>query len=225
MRNTFILFYLITSLLGSAQIKSVNPFFDSGDSKTSEVPLINLVKIGDYHLDEVWNAGNIYLNNGDSLFGYYLRYDIVKNIVEIIVNKEIKAIHGNLIQKFEWFSVSRLRIERFISKKNLAFDNPNQITGFVEILVDGRVQLLKMKKFFAPQEATSPTLINDTDQKIQFAESYFIGMNNKVYDIVGSKKKNLELFSSKSMNEFVREKNLRFNSEMDLMKIIEYYNK
>lgn len=224
MKLKLLILFTGIGIFGHAQIPTFNPFFFADNSAKSTVTPVDLIAIGKYHLDTKWNAGTIHLKNGDSLVAYYMRYDLVKNQLEIILNNKIKAINGGFIDRFEWFSVDRLRPEQFVSKQHFQFENQSEVTGFIELIQDGTSKLLKSTRVFAPIEATSPTLVNDTDQDIQILEEYFIVLGNEANEISGGKRKNLELFNSAVMDKYVKQNNLKFNNPGDLKEIVEYYN-
>lgn len=216
--------FLTICHISQSQIPTYNPFFFGDKQVEANVPTVDLTAIGRYHFDQNWNAGNIHLNNGDSLIAYYMRYDLVKNQLEVILGNSIKAINGSFIKSFEWFSVDRLRPEKFISKHNIQFERSSDVTGFLQLLEDGVVRLLKCKRMIAPKAATSPTLVNNTDSDIQAIEEFFLVKDGKAFEVSGGKKRNLEMFNSKTLAKFVKQSNLRFNNESDLRKIVEYYN-
>lgn len=49
---------------------------------------------------------------------------------------------------------------------------------------------------------------------------------NQLEEINGGRRKNLPFFEGqeKAMNKFIKENNLRFNSEIDLITMVDYYN-
>lgn len=207
----------------SAQVAAHNPFFH-GDQQTARVTPVVLTDIGKYHYDEKWNAGNIYLKNGDTLTGYYMRYDLMRNHVEVIIDKLIQSIHGNLVEKFEWFDVERLRETRFISSESFAFDE-DKPSGFLEVLEEGDVILLKHRKLIHLKDASSPTLVNDTNSdNTQLFDTYFLARGAKTIKISNRKKENLQFFQSETLEDYLGKTRLRFGKEKDLKKIVKYYN-
>ncbi|WP_425390671.1 hypothetical protein [Ekhidna sp.] len=207
-----------------AQIPTFNPFFFGQKKQQTNVTPINLTSIGKYYADRSWNAGNIYLNNGDSLIAYYMRYDLIRNHLEIIIDTKIMAINGSFIDHFEWFSINRLQPEKFVNKQNYGMPELSEVPGFPELMVDGDVKLLKCKKVFAPRQATSPTLVNDTDEEIQILELYYYIKNGEIFEVVGSKNKNLNFLDHVGLEDFVKKENLKFNNENDLVKITTFIN-
>ncbi|MEO9871624.1 hypothetical protein [Ekhidna sp.] len=216
------IFLCSKTLIG--QIPTLNPFFFGKNSLVTNVVPSHLTSIGQFYADEEWNAGNIFLKNGDSLVAYYMRYDLVRNHLEVIIDTKIVALNGSFIDQFEWFSVQRLKPERFINKDHFHFTESEEIYGFSELLEDGEIKLLKSKVVFAPQRATSPTLVNSTDEKIQVIEKFFIEKEDVIYEVSGSKKKNLEILNSKELKEYIKGSNLHFTNENDLRRIIKFVN-
>lgn len=214
--------FKITEL--NAQVATFNSFFFGTNEATSKVSPINLISIGQYHLDDKWNAGNIYLKNGDSLIAYYMRYDLIKNHIELIIDTKIKAINGSFIKSFEWFSVDRLRPEFYLNKDSFRFEDSSEITGFIQVLEQGYCKLLKVTRVFTPIESASPTLVNNTDESIQMLSEFFIVISDHAHKVYGNKKKNLALLDSDKLSAYVSQSNLKFNNEKDLIKIVRHYN-
>ncbi|MEP1035076.1 hypothetical protein [Ekhidna sp.] len=217
-------FVSLSSISIQAQAPTFNPFFFGNKPEESKVFTVSLTSIGRYHFDEKWNAGNIYLNNGDSLVAYYMRYDLIRNQLEVIFDNDIKAINGSFIKRFEWFSVERLRPEKFVLRNDFKFDPGKEVTGFLQLLEDGNTKLLKCKRMYAPREATSPTLVNDTDTDIQSIEEYYLVRGGNAVELSGGKRKSLKIFDSKELTRYINDSNLKFNNESDLKEIVKYYN-
>ncbi|MEQ6167372.1 hypothetical protein AAOE16_09265 [Ekhidna sp. MALMAid0563] len=215
---------VIGVIKGYSQIPTLNPFFFGQKPQKTNVTLTNLTSIGQYYADLQWNAGNIHLKNGDSLIAYYMRYDLVRNHLEVIIDTKIMAINGSFIDRFEWFSIERLRPEKFMNKNQYSLESLTDIAGFPELLVDGDVKLFKCKIVFAPRQATSPTLVNDTDSEIQVLEEYYYEKEGEIFEVTGNKRKNLDFLERSSLNKHLKENDLRFNAENDLIKIIQYVN-
>ncbi len=226
-KKQIVIFTILTfSLLPNSysQIPTLNPFFFGYNDKESKVTPSNLTSIGKYYADNNWNAGNLFLKNGDSLVAYYMRYDLVRNHVEIIIDTKIKAINGSFIDSLEWFSIGRLRPEKYVNKKITTLRNEADISGFTEILCDGNIKLYKCKMVFAPRQATSPTLVNDTDSEVQVLEKYYYVKDGELFEIGNSKKRNLNFLDVNGLEGFVKQENLKFSNERDLIEIAEFVN-
>lgn len=214
--------FIAFSRISFSQIPKFNPFFFQDSLSQSNVSTLQITAIGQYHYDKKWNAGNIYLESGDSLIAYYMRYDIMRNHLEVILDTKIMAINGSLIEAFEWFSAERLKQEKFVTCNS--YDKNNGVNGFFEVLVKGEIQLLKHKRIIELREGTSPTLVNNTDSDVQAYETYFFTKGKKTYQIEGGKRRNLVFFNSDLLADYVADNRLRFSNENDLKKIVGYYN-
>ncbi len=222
----FLLFIaLCLNIEGEAQVPQTNPFFlIDHEQSLARVKAIQLRSIGRYHYDTKWNAGNIYLQNGDTLRMYYMRYDIVRNHLEVIIDKQMKSVHGSLIARFDWFDAEKLKEIRFVNSRIFHFDH-NEVRGFLELLVDGKMKLLKYKKTVALGKATSPTLVNDTGSNIRTFGHYYLYNGQSTHKISNGRKKNLAFFSSVELEKHVTNSKFKFGNENDLKKIVAFYNK
>ncbi|MCA6073461.1 hypothetical protein [Fulvivirga sedimenti] len=209
----------------NGQISTYNPFFFSNDSNVTKTTPYELLALGKMHYDPTWNAGNIYLTNGDSLIAYYLRYDIIKNSLEVIINRKFYTIHNSQISSFEWFSGNRLSIEKFIRRDVFEFENAENYIGFAEVLEDGEVRLLKIKEIIYREHASS-TLVpeNAEGSDILILEKYFLVKDNHIHELATGKKRNLEFLNSEELETHVKEARLSFSVEGDLKSIVRYYN-
>jgi len=223
MRQSILVLIIIGfTSLASAQTHHVNSFFDSSDNESNIKNIFKLNRMGRFYYDKNWNAGNVYMNNGDTLSAYYLRYDLISNQLEIIIGNEIYAMRGESIKMFEWFNALSLKKEKFIRG---FVDNGQQSTpSFLRVLQDGTLKLLKAKKVVAFKDATSPTLVSDTGADIQIMELLYLEKDNSTYEITRSKRKNLAFINSSDVEQYVSYNNLKFSNINDLRQIVTYYN-
>jgi len=225
MRLAFTVICLLFSVAASAQTPAINPLIvPDSISESTHIRLPRLQGFSKYYWEDSWLVGNIYLHNDESLKGYYLRYDVLKNQLEIIIEDQYRYITHNQIEYFEWYNVSRLKTAYFVNASK--YETDEDITGFFEVLVDGEIKLLKRKFVYALRESASPTLVNDTDNEIRFFETYYIAQGKEIDELKGSRRKNIKLLNNytSKIKEFVKEKKLHFNNENDLINIVNYYN-
>ncbi len=208
-----------------SQILKYNPYFVRDGSDTIDVAITRLNQLGEYYYDESWNAGNIYLVNGDSLMGYYIRYNIVNNSLELIVDNAFQSINKSNIAGFDWFSANRLNVERFINRNELDFGTDKMLTYFPELLIDGEVTLLKVKELISHQSADSPLLVNNEMDRIVVMDKLFYFRNGELTEVSGGKNRNLRFFNSEELEDYVRENNFNFSNEGDVKRTVDFYNK
>ncbi|MTI20301.1 hypothetical protein E1176_04640, partial [Fulvivirga sp. RKSG066] len=143
-----------------AQVPAVNPFLIPDSlSEASHIRLPRLQGFSKYYWNQNWHIGNIYFDNGQCLKGYYIRYDILKNQLEIIVDNQYKYLIHNNIERFEWYNPQRLLACKFVNTSYYDFKK-EPLTGFLEVIADGHMQLLKRRFVYALKKGTSPTLVN-----------------------------------------------------------------
>ncbi len=210
--------------LVQAQLPTINPFLLDSDAKT-DIAIFDVKTPGTYYYDGNWNTGHIHLKGGDSLVGYYIRYDLVRNQIEFIWGTRKVGIYGTNIDSFLWYSPIHQQEQLFISKNQFTFSKPENVAGFLEVLVDGEVRLLKSKTIIARYQATSPSLIPD-DQSADnnnFIDDYYLVKGENVFK-VSRRKKILEYLSSEKVSDYLKTEKLNVSSEEDLIKIIQYYN-
>ncbi|MEQ9232124.1 MAG: hypothetical protein RIF46_15680 [Cyclobacteriaceae bacterium] len=205
-----------------SQVKQDNPFFFKESDTEVKVGGIQLTTLGTYYYDNNWNAGNIYFNNGEVIRGYYMKYDLVRSYLEVIIDRDIVGFSKDQVKSFEWFSAKTLKSVKFINRKELGFET--DIPHFLEIISDGDVMLLKSKNVVAVSKGSAPTLVNDTTDDTQVFEENYLVIDGIVESVVNGRRKNLKLFNSKPLEEFVRNQSLNFNNSEDLKTIIDYYN-
>jgi len=228
MRCILLMFCLLSQLNIEAQVPAVNPLFVPDSlSPSTHIKLPRLQGFSKYYWNNNWMMGNIYLSNDEYLKGYYLRYDMLKNQIEVIIDNRYHYITHHQIDRFEWYNADRLKASEFINGSAFILASDEKINGFLEVLTSGELTLLKRKFVYALRESTSPTLVNDTDSEIRVFETYFLTQGeNQLEEINGGRRKNMPFFEGheKAMNKFIKDNNLRFNNEIDLITMVDYYN-
>ena len=219
-----LILFIIFTIPSAAQVHKYNPYFVKDSSEIVNVQVFRLTELGQHYYDKTWNAGNIYLQNGDSLFGYYIRYDIVRNSMEIIQDNAFKSINNDQIRAFDWFSVDRLKVEKFVNRKDYGFPDTGFSTFFPEVLEEGEVTLLKVKEIIARQHTASPSLINNEATGVVILDRLFYYRDGRLEEVPGNKKKNLDYFDSEGTETFVRENNFNFNEEADIRRVVRFFN-
>lgn len=225
LKSVFISFlFIIITVSLEAQVPKYNPLFFKETPDSVRIAVYRLSELGAHHYDETWNAGNIYLTNGDSLLGYYIRYDIVRNSLEIILDKAFQSLNKSQIARFEWFSADRLKVEHFTSREILGFESEKMLTYFPEILEQGTVMLLKMKELISRRSANSPLLINNDTENVVVKDQLYYYRNGEITEVSGSRNRNFDFFACPRIESFVRDNNLNFSNEGDVKRAVRFYN-
>ncbi|MEJ2005317.1 MAG: hypothetical protein P8X57_10215 [Cyclobacteriaceae bacterium] len=225
-RLVLVLPMLIGYYAVAAQTAAYNPyFFDQSDEKAVVSPFL-IQKLGTMHVDDTWNAGKIRLQNGDSLIGYYIRYDMISNGLEIIIDRKFHSIGNAQLDAFEWFSGESLSIRTFVRRDKYNLPADEYAVGFVELLVDGKLSLIKTTAIVPRLASTSPSLIpeNAKGSDMLIIEKYFYVKDGVPFEVSSRRNPNLEFINHKEVDKYVRKNRNNFNTEEDMESVARHYN-
>jgi hypothetical protein len=178
---------------------------------------------GDPFLYPQWRLTTIVLYEVENpVSGYYTRYNLHFDELDFKTRMDVRAIDGSRIKSFEFKdSVSNVFLNA--SEFTLA-DVP--LKGFVEVLVDGPVRLVKRRYVLVKDPDYNPALNSGSrDVKIiKQSELYYL-KDGQLFEVKG-KKKLLAFFGDKSpeMEKFMKVNALFPNDEKSLIRIFTHYN-
>ena len=192
----------------------------------ADVSPFPLQKLGTMYYDDTWNAGNVILENGDSLIGYFIRFDIISNSLEIIIKRRFHTITKNQIRAFDWFSGERLDSEKYVRRDQFNLPKDEYAVDFVEMLVDGELSLIKTTAVVPRQASTSPSVVPDNAQgsDMLIIEKYFFVKNDELFEVSMRKNQNLDFIDNAEVAKYVRDKHVSFSTEGGLKIVANYYN-
>jgi hypothetical protein len=168
--------------------------------------------------------GHIQLKSGDSLVGYYIRYDLIRNHLELLWDERKVGIYGTNIAGFSWFEPGSRQVKTFVSRSEFELPEKSETASFLEILEDGSVKLMKSKTVISRYQATSPSLVQDAySSDVNTLSNYFLAKGDAVFEVSG-RKKTLSFLASEKLEGYIKENNLSFRTEEDLERIIKFYN-
>jgi len=222
---SFILFLVLPISL-EGQIPKYNPYFFRDSDERAEVAPYRLQQLGTMYFDDTWNAGSIVLQNGDSLIGYFIRFDIIRNSLEIIINRQFHTINKSQIEEFDWFSGERLDAERYVRRDKYNLPPDNYAVDFVELLVEGPLSLIKTTAVVPRQESTSPSLVPDNAKgsDMLIIEKIFFVRGDELFEVTDRKNPNLDFIDHKEVNKYVRDNRMNFSIEGDVKSVVRYFN-
>ena len=199
---------------------------DEGDMLYG-IPLPEGKVVGDTYLDTVWRNANILLYDKEKLIeGYPVRYDIYLDELEIKGKNGIKVLAGNKVKSFVWMD-SFTKVPVYFINGN-AFRNEIDVpfAGFLQVLTEGSVPLLK-RTYIDIKKADYNIALNvgSQDEKILKKNKFYALMNDKLLELPGSRKKFISLFNGDSkLEEFIRDNKLTTSNEDHLKAIFNHYN-
>ncbi len=182
--------------------------------------------LGDYYLDSKWNKASLLLYESDRMIdGYYVKYDIEGNSVEVKLNRQIKLLQMNKIRSMIWYDSITKMPRAFVNAKDYS-EKGSPLTGLLEIVVDGKLPLVKRTMIWIKRPDYVVAFdVGSKDTKINKKEIFYYLKGKEVFEI--KKRKDLfEVFGDKrsEMEEFARVNKLNTKEERGLSNLFERYN-
>lgn len=212
-RNTMTQFSDGTANLGSSGVY--------GLASSEEIKLE-----GNAYWDAHWGLSSLEIKGYKELVeGNYVRYDIYRNELEFLFKDGIKVLPGSKIVSIVWQD-SLLSRPRFLVRGELYQENGIPLTGFVEILVDKNVKLIKRIMINTKMPNYNPALdVGSKNPKIVQENQYYYAIDNKLVRM--KSKKDLQEWNQvhhSKIDAFIKANKIKFNNDFDLVKLVEYYN-
>lgn len=185
--------------------------------------------VGNYYLDPKWNKASILLyKNSEVMEGFYVRYNINSNNFEIRREdvEEISIIPGLRIQNIVWYDVESQSPRFFVNGMDFK-DEGAPISGFFEVLVDGKIPLVR--RTIATIKASNynqALMVGEKDDYIIKRNHYYYVVNGDVFPIPKNRKNIYHIFGEKAveMEAFVKVNKLNLKENSSLFSIFTHYN-
>lgn len=163
-----------------------------------------------------WYSGIIRMNDDKVFDGVYLRYNLAKDQIEVKQDSSIFRIEKG-VKEFNIPSGSDLYIFRsgFAPYKTLTTES------FYRVIYDGKTQLLKRYQSPIQVEKAAATRTLEPDAKL------YVVKDSKVNEVfLKDQNSFLKLLADEKnkMRYVIKEENLEFDAEDDLMKLLEEYD-
>lgn len=176
----------------------------------------------DHHLDKKWNTAAILLYESEKLIeGYPVKYDVIGDALEIKARNGIKQLETRKIKSMVWLDSVTNQPCYFINGKEYT-KNGVAFSGFIEVLSDGQMPLLKKTNIWA-KKSTYET--EEEYEMIYKTEQLYYSKGKEAYRVGG--KKNLLLAFGDAGGEvdtYIRINKLDVSKQKDLQKVFDYYN-
>ncbi|WP_373521121.1 carboxypeptidase-like regulatory domain-containing protein [Aquiflexum sp.] len=211
-----------------AELFSKRPNFEGGHAVFG-IPPDPKRLIGNFYLDTKWNKASILLYKDDEIIeGYFVRYNINSNNFELRAedSDEATAIAGHRVRNIVWVD-SKHRVPRYFVNGMDLKDEGVPIAGFFEVLVDGKMPLVRRTVASIKESNYNAALMvgNRNDEIIKRFVYYYIQDNN-LFEIPKKKKKVFQIFGEKSkeMEAFAIENNMSLREPSNWFNLITHYN-
>lgn len=219
MRNYFLFILIITSsTLALAQNSSISSLKNKLEGSEQSVVEYNDI-IGSPFRYEEFKKSEVYLKLNDGPIDYILNYDAYKDQMEYIENDVTYAVtNPNQIKKI------LINNEVFIYTNYYNFDIVKE-GYFIEIISD---YISLYKKEIISSVSTKSSNYNNRPGQVRFVKAkptYYISIYGDPLHLIKNKKKLLSLFFNKpEVEDFIKEKKIKLNSEDDLKEFVTFLN-
>lgn len=182
--------------------------------------------LGDYYLDSKWNKGSLLAYGTDKVIdGYYMKYDIEGNSIEIKVGQQIKLISVNKIESIIWRDSITNNTRAFVNSKGYTLE-ADEINGLIEILEDGIIPLVKRTTIWIKRPAYVMAFdVGNKDTEIKKRDNFYFAKGKELVEIK-RKKDLLPAFgdSSEEMADYIKVNRLNLSDEQHLRGLFQHYN-
>lgn len=228
--TTLSFFILFTGINAYSQINTNQGRIIAADNPGGIIEAYELEKSdvveGSFFINDYWLVGSALLYDGRAFSNNPLKYNLRDDYLVILDDYEVsRSLRFDKIKNFEWFDIEL--------KKNVFFVNcfefdteSTPLTGFAEVLVEGKVDLLLYRNLNLVKGNYSIT--HDAGQlndEYTIEEQFYLNIENSLYP-VKKKKSLLPHLEDKQpeIEKFVKSNHLRYNDREGMIKIINYYN-
>jgi len=184
--------------------------------------------IGDSYLSKNWQTSSILLYEDDKLLeGYPVRYDIQLDELEIKGQGGVKVLEGNKIKSFSLVDSLSKKAKYYVNAKEYKMEDGTPFLGFFEVMVDGKLPLLRMTNVDVKRANYSVHFdVGSRDDVILKSTKLYTSSNNVVTEVPSSQKKLLAMFGDKEpkISKFIKVNTLNVADPYHLTRIFELYN-
>jgi hypothetical protein len=200
----------------------------AGTTSLLGMPIRAADVIGDTYLFTDWRQSNVMLYDSDKLIeNHVIRYDMKDDNIEFKFGNDIRVLKGSRVKSFVCIdSVSKtptyfMNGKDFVNKDNTPFD------GFMQVLSDGSMPLLKRYEIYIKQPDFNLALnVGSIDYKIIKRLQYYYMLDGKLHLLPSGKGAILKVFGEdkEQVKKFMKLNNVQVSEEHHLSAVFDYYN-
>jgi hypothetical protein len=182
--------------------------------------------VGDTYFDKKWNIARMMLFEKEKIIeGFYMRYDIKLDVVEINSDKGVKVLDVRRVKSIAWID-SLSNAQRFFINGRLFQLSGTPLTGFLEVIVDGKMPLIRRMTIIEKNPDYIPAFDMGSRDVRMLKKDIFYYPVGKELNKIGSKKSLIAAFGdyAKDVESYIKINKLDIDDERHLASIFEYYN-
>jgi hypothetical protein len=182
--------------------------------------------LGNDRLNNSFNQTLLLLNDSSLLKGVLARYYVLSDEFELKTSLGVRILKGERVKSFIWTDSASQKTQVFINMKEYLGENGVPGKGFMQILSDGKIALLKHTEvIFKPANYHAALNVGTRDhQFIHKTQLYYL--HNGRYQRVPPRNKVLAIFpdQKEKLQSFVKVNQLNLSDEYHLQLLFDYYN-
>lgn len=190
------------------------------------LPMAPPAVVGTDLLNRNFNRSTFLLNDSSLLEGLPARYYIMRNEFDIKTPYGIRTLKGDRVKSFVWIDSLTRRPQVFVNMKAYSDENGMPGAGFMEILSEGKITLLRQTEVVF-KEANYHVALNVGNVDHQFIrKNRFYYLSDNTFRHLPAKRKITLIFPDHKpeVQRFIMINELDFNDEYHLQALFEYYN-
>lgn len=190
------------------------------------IPLSGTSIVGNSFLKENFSYTILNLKNKEVTLPIYTKYDLIRNEFFLVRDSGFNVLNGAHVDSFTWLDSISHEEENFNNLSNYKQIEDKKLTGFVNVLVSGKLSLLKYNEALLLDPNYSIALnVGRDDFKFTKSERYFYSDDGILIELP-TPKKILQIFKDDSgrMKRFIELNNLDLTKEDHIIELIHYYN-
>ena len=211
-----------------AELFSKRPNFIGGN-QVFGIPPEPKRLIGNYYLDPKWNKASILLYRENEIMeGYFVRYNIASNNFELRGedSEQVTVLPGLRVQNIVWVD-SEFNVPRYFVNGMDFKDEGVPISGFFEVLVDGKIPLVRRTlALIKASNYNTALMVGERNDQIVKRNTYYYLLEGEVIAIPKQKKKFYKIFgeNAEEIESFVKENAVNIKQPSGYFTIFTHYN-
>lgn len=182
--------------------------------------------IGSDLLNTYFNVSTFLLNDSTLLGGLPARYYVMQNEFDVKTPTGLRTLKGERVRSFIWVDSASKKTEVYVNMKEYKSENGTPGTGFMQILSEGKIGLLKQTEiiFKKANYHVAMHVGNPDHQFIRKTHLYYLTDNT--FRPVPKKNKVLSIFPDhqEELQRFIKINQLDLSQEYHLQILIDHYN-
>lgn len=183
--------------------------------------------LGSERLYDYYNLASFLLNDSTLLEAVPARFYVLSNEFEIKTKQGPRALKGDKVKSFVWIDSASRNPQYFVNMKEFKRENGVSGTGFMQILTEGNITLLKQTEILF-KEANYHVALNVGNRDHEFIRrTNLYYLKGDTFQPLPSRKKLLSIFPDKQaeLQKFVKLNQLDLGNEHHILALIGFYNK